>query len=390
MRWTRDRIAFVTIAAVLPVSAPALAQQPPPVHLDSPNAELAAGFTYISSIRELRDGRVILTDPREQRVVVVDFSEDSAAPIGRRGEGPREWSNAMPLHPLSADSSLQVDASSRRWLLYAGDRIVRTIPPDAPVVLATRGDVSDVDGRGHVFRIVAWRARPGLHTEGAGDSLAVVRYSRDDGTADTVALLRDWPATVQTVVGPDGSASQRLVARPAFAVGEEMAAFPDGWLAIARLDPYRVDWLEPDGKVVRGSPLPVPRVRVDEHERRAYLARTASARAALDRAPPEVRDAFMRMYTDFPAFIPPFQGDALIAGGDGRLYIRRTRTAEITGVLYDVVDRRGVLNGQIGLKDNERIAAVGVHSLYVVWTDDVDLEHLRRYALPLAGSALPR
>lgn len=333
---------------------------------------------------------MILTDPREQRVVVIDFSRDSMAPIGRRGEGPREWSNATPLRPLLADSSLQVDASSRRWLLYAGDSIVRATPPDAPVVLATRGDVRDVDGLGHVYRIVAWRPRAGLHTEGAGDSLAVVRYSRDDGSADTVALLRDWPATVQTIVGPDGTASQRLVARPAFAVGEEMAAFADGWLAIARLDPYRVDWRTPDGRVVHGDPLPGPRVRLDEHEKRAYLARNASARAALDRAPSAMRDALGHMYTDFPAYIPPFQGDALLAGGDGRLYIRRTRTADSQGVLYDVADRHGTLVGQITLKDNERIVTVSARSIYVVWKDDVDLEHLRRYALPFRGSLVPQ
>jgi hypothetical protein len=362
------------------------------ITLPPADAALQTGFTYLSSVRELRDGRVIISDPREQRLIVADLTTGLVKPVGRRGRGPQEWSTAIGLHPLQGDSSLQIDGGSRRWLVFDADRIVGVLPPDAPVISATHGYALQADGLGHVFGVAPWRPRPGLRKHDARDSLAVVRYHRTTGAADTVALLRDWPATVQTIGAPNGELMERLVSRPAFAVAEEFVAFVDGWLAVARLGPYRVDWRAPDGRWVRGRALPVPVVRLEEREKKAYLDRSAQAIAALERGDPAMRAALMPMYTDFPATVPPFQSDALIPGGDGRVYIRRTLTAAHPEPRYDIVSRRGELEGQIRLATGERIVTVSARYVYVVWRDKDDVERLRRHRLtppptPPAASA---
>ncbi len=379
--WLRCMPAAAMGALLATLVSPLGAQEVHLVTLPPEDAVLQEGFTYLSSVRELSDGRVIIADPREQRLVVADLGTGSITPVGHRGQGPREWSAAIKLHPLRGDSSLQIDGGSRRWLVFHADRIIGSLPPDAPVIIATHGYALQADGLGHVFGVAAWRPRPGLRKHDARDSLAAVRYSRTTGKADTVALLRDWPATVQTLVSSDGEFAERLVSRPAFAVAEEFVAFVDGWLAIARLEPYRVDWRTPDGRLLQGTALPVPVARLDETEKKAYLDRTASARTAVERGDPAMRAALMPMYTDFPAAIPPFQSDALIAGGDGRVYIRRTVTATHPEPRYDVVDRRGELAGQIHLAAGERIVTVSARYVYVVWRDKDDVERLRRHPL---------
>jgi len=65
--------------------------------------------------------------------------------------------------------------------------------------------------------------------------------------------------------------------------------FPDGWIAIARLDPYLVEWRTPDGRTVRGTPLPSARVKVDDAEKRAYMAAIAVANSKAPE-PPDSRN----------------------------------------------------------------------------------------------------
>ena len=172
-------------------------------------------------------------------------------------------------------------------------------------------------------------------------------------------------------------------------MGEEEELFTDGWLAIARLEPYRVDWRAPDGRFVRGPPLPVPVVKLDDREKKAYLDRNAKIIADLQKLPTERQASAGREYSEFPVTIPPFESNPLVASADGRLFIRRTLSADHPETRYDVVNRRGLLEGQIALGKNERIVAVSTRSVYVVWKDEDDIERLRRHPWPAERPIAP-
>ena len=49
---------------------------------------------------------------------------------------------------------------------------------------------------------------------------------------------------------------------------------------------------------------------------------------------------------------------------------------------YDVIDRRGVVNGQLVLEPNERLVGFGARSVYVVERDADDIERIRRHPWP--------
>ena len=50
---------------------------------------------------------------------------------------------------------------------------------------------------------------------------------------------------------------------------------------------------------------------------------------------------------------------------------------------YDIVNRRGVLDGQLTMPSNERIVSIGATSVYVAVIDDDGIQRLRRHPWPL-------
>lgn len=92
------------------------------IRLSPPNATLSAGFSEIVAVRELSDGRVLIGDRRENRIVVADFGGDSVVPTASAGVGPGEHTRVSAIWPLGADSSLMVDVTARRWHIFVGTR----------------------------------------------------------------------------------------------------------------------------------------------------------------------------------------------------------------------------------------------------------------------------
>jgi hypothetical protein len=301
-------------------------------------------FTALTSVRELSDGRIIVTDPREDRVVVADFKTQGVVQIGRLGKGPSEYSKALPLYPLAADSSIMVEMS-RRWIIFDGDRIVSTIgssEPAARLVAFAYG----FDDRGNVLVRERGAAPP--------DSESLALIERGTGRSHTIARVRTGAQRTSNGI-PAGLDSYELA-----------VLAPDGWVAVLRVDPYRVDWRRPDGSWVRGRQIAGPQ-QFDARERERYERANAMGS----------RSGSVR----WPSQMPPFATNwPPILTKDGRIVIRKVTSARHPGVRYDVINRQGQLERQLVLPSNERIIGFGNGTAYTVARDSLDLETLRRYA----------
>jgi hypothetical protein len=350
-----------------------LGQAPAETRLRPPTVRLDQEFTRIVGLRELGDGRVLVADAGEKRLVVIDFAKSLVAQIGREGNGPGEYAQVALLASLGPDSTLMPDASNRRWLVLHNDRIVRTIAPEHPAITGSRGAVRSTDEQGRGMTTTAPPIRGGGQAMGKSDSVAVLLVTLSSGATDTVARLRTAPLTVWTELDNAGKVTRAGLTYPPFSVGEESLLFPDGWLAVARLDPYRVDWRTPGGRWISGAPLPFTGRLVDARERKAYLARRASTSGRAAAVPPD---------DSWPATIPPFQPFPLIAVPDGSLLILRTPTADHPGHQYDRIDRRGRLIARVELPATERLVAIGARGAYVLATDDDGIQRLQRHPWP--------
>ena len=164
---------------------------------------------------------------------------------------------------------------------------------------------------------------------------------------------------------------------PTLEAADEAVPFADGWVAVVRTDRYRVEWRSPDGRWIAGTPLPFTAIRVDDKEKRAHMARLAAVSGKTPSPPDSIGD--------WPATLPPYRSPVLLlASPDGRLLIPRLPTAEHPEARYDIVNRRGALDGQLVLATNERIVGFGAGTAYVAVTDDDGIQRLRRHPWPPA------
>ena len=344
------------IAVLLTVATTLQAQ----TALPAPNGRLNVEFSDLTTIRELADGRVLLFDRKEERLVVGDFPSGTVYDVARRGQGPAEFEFIATLLPLGGDTTIAADMT-RRWLILVGDSVVRKVLLEHPVLQRTLAPLG-TDQNGHMLsRIFAGSLG------GPAESTLVALVHRVSGKVDTIARMavEGRRGAVSTVTTP-GLGRGVSVRRVPLSVSETPLLFFDGWVAVVRLDPYRVDWRAPDGRWTLGRPLPVRPARMTAAEKAGYIARNPWSRNA----------------TDWPAELPPFENPAtLLASPDGLLLVKRLPTLAEPGTRYDVVDRAGNRRAQLVLPANEHVLGFGSNSLYVVVTDDDGIQRLRRHPL---------
>ena len=363
---TYRRLAFLAALATtqgLPRTTP----------LPPPNASVDAEFTRVVAIRELADGRVLIADGGDRKLYVGDFATQRASVIGREGGGPGEYRNVGQLFALAGDSTLLVDVQGGRWLLLRGAEIVQTVAADAPALRDGFRNPSGADAWGFVItsRLMGAASGPSVDLP-RQDSSHLFRVSRTTGRVDTLGALQARPARIQTT-GPRGQPTSISITTNPLAAGDLVTMFPDGAIAIARVNPYRVDWIFGNGARVAGSPLPFIRISVNDREKNAVMIRQAARSGRAPAAPGSI--------DDWPDVIPPFLTGALLAAPDGRLWIRRTPAAQAPETVYDVVDRNGKLAARLTLSPNENIAGIGRSMLYSLLTDDDGVQRLRRHPL---------
>ena len=372
-------LVWCTSLGVAVIASIAGAQQPRALPLKPTSETLDADFVGITSVRELADGQAIITDGRDQTLYLANFRSRTATVLGRKGRGPLEWLGVGFIHAIAGDSSILSDFSNLRWLLFDGAKIVATVPPDNAAVRAARAGISGVDRFGHVMREESPPPRPGTTVFTRADSNALVFVDRRSGKVDTVARLRVRPHRRTNTMDSLGRVTSSMPASTEPNAQAELAHLcRDGWLAVVRLEPLRVDWRSPTGEWLRGKPFPIAPENVDAAERRAILKRRAEARDDAKRMgfPPPADVAF-------PTTIPVLSNAAILREtGDGRLLLQRSSSARNPRIRYLIINRRGTIDSEISVGAKESIVGFGASTIYIAFKDDDDVQRIRRHPWP--------
>jgi hypothetical protein len=368
--------------AVVLLSQTASAQEARRIELRPRTAVAAEQFTLIRSVRELSDGSLLVADLAERRLVLIEWDRGEVTDIGRVGAGPGEFQGVGFLYPLSGDSTLFTDMFNARWSLLDRAVIVETFPEWRPLNRLFGAVLHGADRFGHVL---------GTSAHSFSSDVPEVLGTRRKDLADTLELLLgEWAGvrvdTVALIKGP-GAKKRFRERRPSgpdwiiegtpFDSEEPALLFPDGWIALARLEPYRVDWRAPDGRWIRGAPLPFEAVEVDEREKCLAVKLWLGS-----------CDHDIASIQDWPETVPPFavhslyHKPTLFAAPDGSVVITRHPTADAPEPRYDIVDRTGRLTGVIVLQPRQALIGFGAHSVYVLTTDEFDLQTLSRHPWP--------
>jgi hypothetical protein len=352
--------------------------------LTKPDFEYAPEFSGIAGVRELSDGRVIVVDRKEKKVLMLD-ANGGESPIGREGSGPGEYLRLGSLVALPADTTLIEDNGNSRYLVVApsgkpaGVLPLVTLRPQEGVTygLSPRG----VDAQGRLYF-----AMPNALSS---ERVQLLRLDRRRDRFDTVASIRNERFGTQRGQPQlrAGGASFGMVVSGPWPVKDEWVATSDGWIAVAHNEPYAVEWTSPAGVTTRGQPIAYAPVKVTEVERQRWReqqsanAGTLTTRDASGKE--EVRKIPVPEPEKWPEQMPAFSGTgSVIAAPTGTVWIRRLGPAGARTLTYDVVDRKGAVIERVEIPADHSVVAFGRGMVYVVRTDEDGLQHLQRYRRP--------
>jgi hypothetical protein len=346
-------------------------------------------FASVSRIRELPDGRILVSDPKEPALHVIDLATGKRVHLGRKGAGPGEYARPGGLFAAAGDTTFVLDRGQARYIVVdpsgkiVESRSVRTTGgrsfTDADV------DLQQLDGRGRIYAD---------SRGGPGGLFAMGRASgKSGGTIDSIPLMRLDVATrtykdtlgwlrIPSMHTAAGS-GMIIPGSTMFAAADAWAVAPDGRVAFVRATPYRVQWLNLDGRITTGPITEVPRLRVTEQDKdEARKAIGDSTGVLIGKSDGTTKPNVMKQpEMTFAEFKPPFDASEVFVSPDGRVWIKRETAAGLHDVIYDVFDQRGVRADRIQLPARHRIVGFGKRAVYAVELDEDDVPHIRKFTL---------
>lgn len=357
------------------------------VTLGIPDRVLQHDFTQIRGLRELADGRLLLTDRLEPAIYVVELGAGTVTRIGREGEGPYEYRLPGTLLKLPGDSTLVTDDGNLRLMVIGPDLKVHRSFSNALQGLGFGLYPRAVDTRGRMyFQVPFWAHGPDVPP---GDTVEVERIDLRTGAIDTLGRVKG-------VTMPPGQVRYGLPYVP-FSPEDGWQATADGRVVFVRSADYHIEWRGPDGKVARGAPIPFTTLPVTQEDKITYTRTfmensSMSGRAGKNGGSTGMGAVPSEMLTPksiaeiarknlFATKKPPFTDAAPKLGPDGTLWVERSTPAGAPRT-FDVFDATGRVVQSVVLPANHRLLAVGVGGIYLVATMDDGIERLERYARP--------
>jgi hypothetical protein len=385
------------LAVATPLGARSAVAQAPLRTLTTPDAEYSEPFTLINGVRELRDGRVIVSDTREKTVQIVDLKAGTARKIGREGSGPGEYALPARLLALPGDTSVVYDPLNRRFLVIGPDGKAGAFASyensDAGTSRITIG-ARYTDARGRLYSVGTNFSIGPNGEPSSSDTAPILRLDRTTKKTDTVAFVRVPNTTIRTSQGGTNVSIRAGGGNPFVSV-DDWAVTPDGRVAVVRTKDYHVDWYGPDGKRTSGPAIAYEKIRVTEDDKKEFRERRAAGgtgfmitrqsgpggtSTSAGVAPPVTGQ--LPEPTDWPDVKPAFVGAAAAAAPNGQLWVLRTRPAKDKIPTYDVFDGSGKVIGRVALPASTRLVGFGANTVYLARSDEDDLQYLQRYRLP--------
>lgn len=382
---------YAVLLAITLISSGAVAQAP--VTLTKPDAAFPDPFTRITSIRELPNGKVIIADMQDKTVQMLDFATSQATKIGREGQGPGEYALPGGLLAMPNGETWINDLLGRRFLVVdPTGKPTRTVALPGTgggpggVSIGFGGTTSDQAGR---IYFQAPPFNPGNPDGKAPDSLAILRWDAAkalSATIDTVGWMIGPKGNV-SASGGGGRVSVRIGGGKVFTPQESWGVAGDGAIARVQPSPYRVLWYGANGGTAKlGQPQTYTPLKVTEQDKKDVIEARKRSRPMMVTigGGPGGRAAgggnIQLPDPEFEDTKPPFTGNnAVLVAPEGEVWVARTRPASDKVPSYDVFDKTGKLVRKVSLNPKSTVIGFGKGTVYVIRTDDEDLQYVERY-----------
>jgi hypothetical protein len=367
--------------------------------ITTPSASFAIETRLPPVVLPLRDGRVLMLDPRERRLAVLDSTLSSLTTVfDQQTAGPLRFpGGAATMFEARGDSIWVYDPPARGFRVL--DPLLRVVRrqgvanPDLGPILSAPNAQFAQDGTG---RLIFLRSlpfgplKPGLNAPGRWTFI-----SRTDLVSPKVdsldAVRNDGPRT-RAVLNKNGSIAGMSLVLPLVESGDAWAVTSDGTVGIIRGDDFHVDWI--DSATRRHQSKPVPwqwhRYAADELAalRQSAQSVIGGGQGAVVLRSSDGQNAPMAgpaitLSDSNPVREPAFAPNSAIADRQNRIWVllgaRQTMIA-MPEAVYAIIDRNGYMVDRVRLPRNSKV--VGFTGSSVV-TLEASKEgyHIRRYEL---------
>lgn len=342
------------MAYVLPsllFGAQVLASQPQPTAFPD---TLESPFTFVATAEVHPTGRQLLVaDPREGLIRVIDWDRALEDTIAAHGQGPGEFLEPTAAFWLTGDSLLVVDAALSRISVLSVDNRDHGRSHLIPASLIPRW-IRGLDGPDGIV---------GLAATAALDSLAIVRWKVGTASVDTLTMISGPRTAAATVVTENGRVRNTILIPVPFSGGDAWGIWIPGSVGVARVDPYRGEWLM-NNETRFGTPITHRPVEVTSADREAWR---------------EARGVRLFDPTfEWPEEKSPIADDRILVEPSGAMWVPRS-TAFGEHERYDVISfPEGELAKTVHLMPGTKLVAVDADYLYATYQDDVGLVWLMR------------
>lgn len=359
------------------------------VRLAEPEAVFDHALSVVQSVREMPDGRVLVADPLGQVLLLVDMDAGAADTLGSVGEGPEEYQQPDAVWSLPGGRTLLVDLGNTRLTEMSPELEFGETRPyvvgnfmQGTMVMAIP---QAVDGEGRVYV----RSMPGMSGL-QSDSAYVLRLDLEAESVDSVARVK-VPGTTRSGTENSESISQ-IPLSPADAWG----VAEDGWVVVARVADYHLEWIAPDGSTTSGEPVEYERIAIGTPEKEAWRDARAetgggmsisafadgsgSIQFSVSRGGSSEDEQDLDSYS-WPEELPPFYNSRIPVDPSGRAWVR-TRGRADAPPAYHVFGASGERQLVVELLPGRRVVGFGDGKAYLVRMDEYGLHYLERHALP--------
>jgi hypothetical protein len=262
------------------------------------------------------------------------------------------------------------------------------------------------DALGRIIYRANYRRMPAPNASGQmmmpepPETAPIVRGNFETRTVDTIGEV-GLPVMARMLGGPFpvGTPQTQIKAQiNPMATGDEWTVIADGSVAVVRWSDYHIDWVEPTGAKRSTPKMLFDWRRVTDEEKQFKtdsMRKWVDSMIKLDMSRPMPPGAQRPAQPQFefvpldqlPTYHPPIRPGSVRADRDNNLWILPTTSADAKdGLLYDVVNREGVLFTRVQLPAGAVVAGFGKGGLVYLLQPAGDKWSLGRARVSLGGS----
>lgn len=318
----------------------------------------------------LPDGRIAVANSGSHEVRIYGADGAFLSAVGGEGDGPGEFQFLLSISRLGGDTLRGWDPSARR---------LSDLSAGAGFLGSTR--VNDAEGQfsNYVGTLPDGRLVMNLTSLPEPESLEDGKLLERAGSywiysaaGEPVEEVATFPAgaRITRVTTTDGTVTGMSIITPPFRVETQVEIVSDGLVA-ALPDRFELRVLDADAGLTRivrygETLLPVTGARIDEWVNQAPPERRADQRAWIADVP-------------MPEHIPTVQ--ALLVDREENAWIRQYSDVADMPSRWTVIDADGEWLGTVEMPPRFRPLEIGADYVLGHWTDELDVEHVRRFEL---------